>query len=430
MTSGARFRPASLEDADLLLDWRNDEVTRQNSLDHRPVQRAEHQRWLSDSLTSGRRRILIFEEDGQPCGVLRGDALGDAPLVTELSWTVAPKHRGRGIGRRMLTLALAEFAGILIARILASNGSSLAMAHAVGFRRLDVGASASPVPGPELTWWIFPRTAARRNPGLTLSLPTGESVVAPAPVVTAIVQARMASERLPGKVLLPVRGRPLLAYLIERLRGSREVHQIAIATSDAASDDALVEFCQAEGIRVTRGPHHDVLGRYRMAATATGGDVIVRVTGDCPLLDPAVVDLCVATYLDADPPFDYVSNTQSRRYPRGLDVEVFSRAGLGEADVRATQPFEREHVTPYFYTHPERFRIGQVVPDFDLSNHRWTVDTPEDFELVRLLIEELYPRRPAFDLNDLKQTIDANPSWSSLNAAVTQKELKGTPTGS
>lgn len=244
-----------------------------------------------------------------------------------------------------------------------------------------------------------------------------------------IVQARMSSTRLPGKVLIPVLGRPLLDHQVARLRRVREADDVCVATTTAAIDDAIVALCDRLGISWYRGPESDVLSRYAGAAERFQADVVVRVTADCPLIDPEVVDRVVRFYKDHAGEYDYVSNVLRRTYPRGMDTEVLSRAVLREADRMATSPEEREHVTLHLYSHPERYRLGNVAHSEDLSRHRWTVDTPEDLELVRRIIEALSPTRPLYSMQDVLGILAQYPEWSTLNAGIEQKSVVATPGG-
>lgn len=241
--------------------------------------------------------------------------------------------------------------------------------------------------------------------------------------VVIIDQARMTSSRLPGKVLKPVLGKPLLEYQIERLRRAARADDLVIATTTNATDEVLVDFCHQLGVKVYRGSELDVLSRYYGAARDAGADVVVRVTSDCPVIAPAVVDQVIGYYLDHRAEFDYVSNTQVRSFPRGMDVEVFSVGALELAYHEGKLEYEREHVTPFIYGHPERFRIGQVVFRDNRGDERWTVDTPEDFELMRHIIESLYPNTPEFTLEDMLDLLDRHPDWRQINAHITQKKL-------
>jgi len=241
---------------------------------------------------------------------------------------------------------------------------------------------------------------------------------------TVIVnQARMSSTRLPGKVLKEVWGRPLLDYQVERLRRSKLAHELVIATTTNTADDVLEEFCRKRQVPVFRGSEEDVLARYYFAALEHRAELVVRVTADCPVIDPEVVDRVIGRFLERAAAVDYVSNTQLRTYPRGMDTEVFAFEALRRAHEGATLEYEREHVTPYLYRHPELFRVEQVVHTVDWSAHRWTVDTAEDFELVRRIIEALYERNPRFGLADILAFVEANPCLMKINAHVVQKAL-------
>jgi spore coat polysaccharide biosynthesis protein SpsF len=195
-----------------------------------------------------------------------------------------------------------------------------------------------------------------------------------------IVQARMTSTRLPGKVLQPLAGEPMLTRLVDRLRRVKHADGLVIATTTNATDDPIAALCAEQGVPCHRGSEHDVLSRYADAAGLHGAEVVVRITSDCPLIDPALIDQVIAVYEEGDS--DYVSNMLPPTWPYGMAVEVFSASALTQAHAEATQAAEREHVTPFLYWHPERYRLRNVASPVDLSHHRWTVDTPEDYALV------------------------------------------------
>ena len=230
-----------------------------------------------------------------------------------------------------------------------------------------------------------------------------------------VVQARMGSTRLPGKVLKDIAGRPMLSYQMERLRRVKRVERIVVATPDHPADDAVERFCQKEKIACVRGSEDDVLARYHLAIERFPADVVVRITADCPLIDPAIVDEAIAAY---EP--DYVSNMLEKTYPYGMAVEVFSAQTLREAHREAKDPAEREHVTPFIWRRPQRYRLKSLTMTPNLSHHRWTVDTPEDFELVSRLLKTLKPR---FTLQDVLAVLDEHPDWCAINAHVEQKAL-------
>lgn len=239
-----------------------------------------------------------------------------------------------------------------------------------------------------------------------------------------IVQARMTSTRLPGKVLKPIAGRPMLAYQMERLRRVRGAGYIVIATTVNATDDPIAAFCAAEGIACTRGSEHDVLSRYHEAAQRFAAAAVVRVTSDCPLIDPQLVDDAIAAFADGS--CDYVSNMIEPTWPYGMAVEVFSARTLAEAQAEARDDAEREHVTPFIYWRPGRYRLKSLTRAPDLSHHRWTVDTPEDFELVRRILETLYPAKPDFTMADVLALLAEHPDWEAINRHVAQKTVAPT----
>ena len=233
-----------------------------------------------------------------------------------------------------------------------------------------------------------------------------------------IVQARMTSTRLPGKVLKPVLGKPLLEYQIERLRRIPNVDEIVIATTTNETDRAVVDLCEKLSAAYFCGSEDDVLSRYFGAAQQYAAELIVRVTADCPLIDPEIVDKAIRFYREHWQQVDYV---RLEHYPLGLDAEVFPMAVLAECCREATAPSDREHVTPFIYRQPQRYRVKRLYCELDYSHHRWTVDTPEDFSLVRKIIEALYPMNPQFGLQDILNKINEHPEWQKINAAVKQK---------
>ena len=241
-----------------------------------------------------------------------------------------------------------------------------------------------------------------------------------------IVQARMTSTRLPGKVLLPLAGEPMLVRLLERLRRVQRAHGLVIATTTNATDDAIAALSAQRGVPCHRGSEHDVLSRYAEAARLHGADAVVRITSDCPLIDPVLIDQLIATFEAGDN--DYVSNMLPPTWPYGMAVEVFSAAALAQAHAEATQAAEREHVTPFIYWHPERYRLRNVASPVDLSHHRWTVDTPEDYELVRRLFDHLMPTHPQFTLADVLALLEAHPGWIAINQHIRQKPAAETQT--
>ena len=221
-------------------------------------------------------------------------------------------------------------------------------------------------------------------------------------MAVAILQARMSSTRLPGKVLMPLAGEPMISRQIERLARSRRLSRLIVATSTDPSDDPLHAHLAATGVEVFRGSLQDVLARYMDCAHHFGlsGD-IVRLTADCPLIDPDVVDEAIDLRISSGT--DYVANGRNRTYPRGLDVEVFPLSVLEEAGRRAVDDYDHEHVTPYIYHHPEAFtRCDLVHASRNDSHLRWTVDTPEDYAFAAKVYDALYPAKPDFTSEDIR----------------------------
>jgi spore coat polysaccharide biosynthesis protein SpsF len=234
------------------------------------------------------------------------------------------------------------------------------------------------------------------------------------PFVLAILQARMSSSRLPGKVLKPIMGRPMLGRHIDRLRRCSTIDRLVVATSVEKSDDAIAAFCAAEGVSCYRGPLADVLARFEGAARENDPvDHVVRLTGDCPLADPAIIDRVVRTHLAGH--YDYTSNTFELKFPNGLDTEIMRRDALRQAASEAREPYDREHVTPFIYRRPGRFRMGSVVNDANLGHMRWTVDTEADFRLVETVYRALLPRNESFAYNDILHYLVANPDVAAIN---------------
>jgi spore coat polysaccharide biosynthesis protein SpsF len=240
--------------------------------------------------------------------------------------------------------------------------------------------------------------------------------------VVIIVQARMTSTRLPGKVLKTVLEKPLLMYQIERLKQVRLANEIVIATTTKHTDEPIVSLSRENSIPHFRGSEEDVLSRYYETAKAFQADAIVRVTSDCPVIDAKVIDKVIQLYVENYPRFDYVSNTLTRSYPRGLDAEIFSFKALSEAHHETNVYADREHVTPFIYRHSERYNLGNLINEENQSRHRWTVDTEEDFELIKRIITYLYPQNPNFEMQDALHLFEMYPDWYSINAHVEQKK--------
>ncbi|MDH7472937.1 MAG: glycosyltransferase family protein [Anaerolineae bacterium] len=238
--------------------------------------------------------------------------------------------------------------------------------------------------------------------------------------VVAIIQARTGSTRLPAKVLLDISGASMLERVVTRTQRAKRLDGVVVATTVQPADDAIMEICADHGWSCFRGSEEDVLDRYYRAAIEFQADVIVRITSDCPLIDPEIVSRIIEEFLDHQPEAEYVSNTWPKRtFPRGLDIEVIRFDVLERAWREDDNLAWREHVTPYIYRNPERFRIHSVTNDVDYSFMRWTVDTLEDLMLVRRIYEHFGDDQ--FSWLDVVALLEEHPEWTEINRHIQQK---------
>lgn len=242
-----------------------------------------------------------------------------------------------------------------------------------------------------------------------------------APHVVAIIQARMASSRLPGKVLADLGGQPVLGWVVRRAQRAEGIDRVVVATSVAAEDAVIAAFCKEQGYACTRGELHDVLDRYFQTAHHYDADVVVRLTGDCPLIDPDMLADNLRTFLLANPPLDFAANRLpgDRTIPIGLDAEFCTVAALETAWREAQEPHQREHVMPYLYQHPERFRILHIKHSPSFGHYRWTVDTLEDLELLRRVVADFKDDR--FSWKEVLALFEQQPDLAQINAGVQHK---------
>lgn len=247
-------------------------------------------------------------------------------------------------------------------------------------------------------------------------------------LVNIIIQARMGSTRLPGKILRPVMDRPLLSYLLERLNQVSSPHTLIIATTTNANDDVIEKFATNEGVLFFRGSEEDVLDRYYQTCCTYPADLIVRITSDCPLIDPSIIDQAIQLLQGNKTSLRYVSNTLERTFPRGMDVEAFTFDTLKTAAYNAISPYDREHVTPFIYNHPQLVQLTNFTHDTNLSQYRLTVDTAEDFLLITKIFENLYPKNKNFTLSDIIQAFEKNPEWKAINDHIIQRSENGKKT--
>lgn len=239
-------------------------------------------------------------------------------------------------------------------------------------------------------------------------------------MVLAILQARMSSTRFPGKVLKEILGVPMIVRQIERIKNAKLVDRLVVATSEDISDDQLEELCKKNQIECYRGSLNDVLDRFYQAGSIYMPEHVVRLTGDCPLTDPTVIDKVIQTHIEGK--YDYTSNTVEPTYPDGLDVEIFTWSSLQRAWEEAKLPSQREHVTLYIYQHPELFNICNIKNDADLSYLRWTVDEIADFLLIKDIYENLYPANPTFTTSEILEYYQKNKTLLTLNNQYKRNE--------
>jgi spore coat polysaccharide biosynthesis protein SpsF len=239
-------------------------------------------------------------------------------------------------------------------------------------------------------------------------------------MILAIIQARSSSSRFPEKVLKPILGRPMIFCEIDRVKKSKFINNFVVATSEASTDDGLVKLCRQHDIDTFRGDLFDVLDRYYQCAKTFQADNIVRLTGDCPIIDWTIIDEVIEKHIQEDN--DYTSNTLELSYPDGLDVEVIRFSALATAWKKAKLPSEREHVTPYIYRNPQWFKVGCLKNKKDYSKLRWTVDEPEDLVFINLIYELLYPKNECFLMDDVIKILEENPEINGINAKFQRNE--------
>ena len=245
--------------------------------------------------------------------------------------------------------------------------------------------------------------------------------------IVAIIQARVGSTRLPGKVMKILHDKTILAHVISRIKDCLLLDEVVIATTTSARDDVIVAEAEKYGVKSFRGSEEDVLERYYLAAKKYNADVVVRITSDCPLFDPEILSEMLE-YFKAETiqglPINYLSNCLNRSYPRGLDAEVFTFETLEQAFQKAQKPYEREHVTPYIYERPEIFTLHNQIWDKDFSHYRWTLDTEDDWKLIRAIYFNLYQEGEIFKTEEVINLLREKPELIKLNSHVNQKVIK------
>jgi spore coat polysaccharide biosynthesis protein SpsF len=248
------------------------------------------------------------------------------------------------------------------------------------------------------------------------------------PKVVAIIQARMASSRLPGKVLADLGGQPVLAWVVRRAQRAIGIDQVVVATSVATEDAVIESFCKEMNFACTRGELHDVLDRYVHTAHEFDAGIIVRLTADCPFIDPEMLSENLNIFLAADPPLDFAANRLpgDRTIPIGLDAEFCTIRALETAWREAQEPHQREHVMPFFYEHPEQFKILHIKNDPNYGHYRWTVDTLVDLQLLREVVSRF--KDDHFSWKEVLALFESHPELQEINAKVTHKSHRDVDT--
>jgi spore coat polysaccharide biosynthesis protein SpsF len=236
--------------------------------------------------------------------------------------------------------------------------------------------------------------------------------------IDAIIQARVGSTRLPGKIFKKILGKPLLWHVVERVRAAKKIKRIIIATTLNPQDNKIVDFAKKMKLPWFCGSEKDVLDRYYQTGKNFGSEIIVRVTSDDPFKDPKLIDKFVGEFLKRKGTIDYLSNTIEPTYPEGLDLEIFSFKALKKAWQEAKKPSEREHVTPYIYKHPNKFRLFSLKHKENLSHFRWTIDYPQDLKFAREIYKRLYPKKKIFTMEDVLDLLQKEPSLLEINQGI------------
>jgi spore coat polysaccharide biosynthesis protein SpsF len=238
--------------------------------------------------------------------------------------------------------------------------------------------------------------------------------------VSIVIQARTASTRLPGKVLLPLGGKPMLERMLQRVAAARQATHIVVATTTLAVDEPIVKLSARLGVRCVRGDSEDCLSRHLAAAAESGADAVAKIPSDCPLIDPQGIDRVLSIWHASEGRFDYLSNLHPPSWPDGNDIEVMSLAALRTAGNEATDAFDREHTTPFLWSQPDRFRLGNVLWETGLDHsrtRRWVVDWPEDYELVKAIYDRLAPKHGAcFGVQSVLRLLERQPELLAINA--------------
>ena len=407
MIAGERvlLRPIDERDTDAILRWRAEPSVAAQLFSERAPTREEHLAWLASLRPDGERRefVVVERAGGRAVGTIGLSHVDRRYRRAEYGVVIGETAaRGKGLAAEASRLLLEHaFVALGLRRVylhvLADNGSALALYRRLGFEREGV-----------LREHVWKGDRFRDVVVMGLVRP-------PRPRVVAAIQARMASTRLPGKVLRPIGGRPVIERIAERLARCHEIDAIVVATSVEARDDAVADLAARLGLQCVRGSEADLVARIALTARATDADALVRITADCPLVDPVLVDRIVHRWREASGALDYVSNVFPATYPDGLDVEVLSRATLDRLDREAREAKFRDAPTSYIWAHPAAFRVANVEHDRKLRGLRWTLDYPEDLVFVEAVYEALDRPGEVFTMSDVLSLLERRPELRELN---------------
>lgn len=415
------FRKIEPLDLEMIMNWRNQERILKNSRDRRVLTMEDQLKWFQRISGSGIDDIYIILRDGMPVGVCGLGRINRQDSTAEITYYLGVQNNAAAdVMVGVETYAFLKKKGFkeyhlnrLHGEVFGFNEGGMRLAYHCGFKKEGVKRQS--------VFWD-----GKYWDSIMVGLLAEEYRLQEAEnkKVVIIVQARTGSTRLPGKILKEVMGKSLLEYLLERLKRVVKCSEICVATTTKPQEQPILDICSRMSIKNFRGSEDDVLERYFLAAREVQADAIVRVTSDCPLIDPIEIDKLIDYYLEYSDTYDYVTHSLERSYPAGMEAEIFSFAALKKAHETATSRPDREHVTLYLRERPDLFRLGNIRYKEDQKHHRWTVDTPEDFALVAKIIETLYPVNPEFSMEEILHLCRENPDWKNINSHVVQKAAK------
>lgn len=407
MIAGARvvLRPVDERDTDDVVRWRAEPAVAAQLFSERPPTRAEHLAWLARLRPDGDRRefIIVERAAGRAVGTIGLSQLDRRYRRAEYGLLIGePAARGKGMAAEASRLLLQHaFTALGLNRVylhvLADNDAALRLYGRLGFASEGV-----------LREHVY-------KDGRFRDVVVMGMVPPPRARVVAAIQARMGSTRLPGKVLRSIGGRPVIERIAERLTRCSEIDGIVVATSVEPRDDAVAALAGRLGLACVRGSEADLIERLGRVVADTEAEALVRITADCPLVDPSLVDRVVAVWRHSRNALDYVSNVCPPTYPDGLDVEVLSRSALARLDAEVDAPRFRESLTAYIWEHADDFRVDNVAHPTSLRGLRWTLDHPEDLAFVEAVYAELGGDDAAFGMTDVLGLLERRPELREIN---------------